>query len=125
MHTQKVVSLHPILAFIFGLNQETMANSLYSTPASDVDTVETDESVQLAFGDVEYIDNYCRRVINGTASIRKLIYALPSLIKTMRKRSLSERATVKDSLKQVLFHADISDTERERIYNSVCEICRM
>ncbi len=125
MHTQKVVSLHPVLAFIFGLNQKTMADSFCSASTTNISNLETDESVQLAFGDAEYIDNYCQRIIDGTASIHKLIYALPSLTLSMRKRSSSDRVAVKNSLKQVLFHAEISDAERERIYNSVCEICRM
>ena len=95
-----------------------------SAPLSN-DRPDSNESASLAYGSVENLENYCQRVISGTASIKVLIYALPSLIKSMKRRPQCERNSAKDSLKQVLFHANISDEERERVYNAVCTICHM
>ena len=124
MHTQKVVSLHPVLALILGLDQNDTPKTTSSAPLSN-DRPDPNESASLAYGSVENLENYCQRVISGTASIKVLIYALPSLIKSMKRRPQCERNSAKDSLKQVLFHANISDEERERVYNAVCTICHM
>ena len=83
-----------------------------------------DSSYKIASGDVVFITQYCQEIVSGTSHVNILVYALPNLVSEMRKRPQGDRDTVKDSLKNVLFHAQITGLQRERLYNALCSICR-
>ena len=130
MQTMKIVAQpHPVLAFIFGLNRQsaetTPAFSANSTTTSIYDTQDTDEPSRLAFGDISYVEDYCQRIVDGTAPLNMLIYALPSLTRSLSRRTHGERDIAKLSIKKLLFHAVMTDLERERIYKAVRTICAM
>ena len=79
----------------------------------------------IAYGNVQYLENYCRQAAKNLAPIAPLIYALPSLVSAMKQRPASDREVIKTGIKQILFHATITDVERNRIYKAFCQICRM
>lgn len=130
MQTMKVVAQpHPVLAFIFGLNRQstktTPTFSATSTTTSTYDATDTNEPSRLAFGDISYVEDYCQRVVDGTAPLNILIYALPSLTSSLSTRTLCDRNIAKLSLKKLLFHAVMTDLERERISKAMRTICTM
>ena len=126
MQTQTVVTQHPVLAFIFGLNYRNNARTINSTPMStDCAYQYPDEPSKIAFGGSEYVSEYCQRIVSGDAPVNALIYALPTLLEALKPRLHTDREAVKLALKQVLFHATMTDMERERIAKAVGTICRM
>jgi hypothetical protein len=130
MQTMRIVAQpHPVLAFLFGFNGQSAKTpptfSATSTTTSTYDAANTDEPSRLAFGDISYVEDYCQRIVDGTAPLNILIYALPSLTKSMSCRTRGERDIAKLSLKKLLFHAVMTDLERERIYKAVRNICAM
>ena len=103
---QKSIS-HPFITFFFGLdhqNDDSVSDSNY------------DEAGRIASCDANFIGDYCQQIINGTSTVNTLIYALPSLTKGIRKRP--------QRLKQVLFHDQLTETNRGRISNAVYTISR-
>lgn len=130
MQTMKVVAQpHPVLAFIFGFNRQSVKTtptfSATSTTTSTYDATDTNEPSRLAFGDISYVEDYCQRVVDGTAPLNILIYALPSLTSSLSTRTLCDRNIAKLSLKKLLFHAVMTDLERERISKAMRTICTM
>ena len=93
------------------------------TLSTEVD--DDNPSVMIAYCNVQYLENYCRQAAKNLAPIAPLIYALPSLVNAMEQRPASDREVIKTGIKQILFHATITDVERDRIYKAFCQICRM
>ena len=82
---------------------------------------------ELKIGNPAFIDQYCDRIINGTAPTETLIFALPGLLETLRHESYpsADRIHIRDSLKKVIFHGSLSDHSREEIFNAICDISEM
>lgn len=111
---QKSIS-HPFITFFFGLdrqNDDSVSDSYY------------DEAGRIASCDANFIGDYCQQIIDGTSTVNTLIYALPSLTRGIRKRPQRDREDIKYALKQVLFHAQLTETNRGRISNAVYTISR-
>ena len=108
--------MHPFITFFFGINRQDD----FSVPDSYMD----DEAGRIASCDADFIGTYCQQIIDGTSTINTLIYALPSLTRGIRKRPQRDREDIKYALKRVLFHAQLTEANRNRITDAVFTISR-
>jgi len=106
----------PFLTFIFGFN----CQDSFSVSDSYMD----DAAGRIASCDAVFISDYCQQIIDGTSTINTLIYALPSLIRGAKRHNQRDRDDIKYALKQVLFHAQLTEANRNRISKAVYAISR-